>query len=50
MLRAKQLNVRLDEMELLTVGEITDMMVEKANDSYEWEYKATQADIDRFMR
>lgn len=30
------------------MGEITDMLIEKSNDDYEWEIAPTQADFDRF--
>lgn len=50
MLRAKELGVSLSELDILTVGEVLDMLIERGNDGYEWEYQATQADIDRMMR
>lgn len=50
MLRAKELNLSLDELDILTIGDILDMAIEKGNDSEEWDYIATQADIDRLMR
>ena len=50
MLRAKELNLSFDELEILTIGDIFDMAVEKLNDQEEWDYIATQADIDKLMR
>ena len=50
MLRIKELCLAMDELEFYTVGDITDMMIERSNDTYDWELKPTQADFDRFMR
>lgn len=44
-LRALQLGVRLEELELLEVGELIDVLTESANDSYEYPVKATQEDM-----
>ncbi len=49
MLRAKQLNLSLEELNLLTVGEVIDMLTEQSNDSYKWPYEATQDDINKFF-
>ena len=46
-LRAIEMGLSLSDMDLLSMGEITDLMIEKINDSYEYPYVATQADIDR---
>ena len=48
MLRAYQMGLDLEEMENLSVGDVFDMMTEMANDQEEYDYKATQEDIDRF--
>ena len=32
----------------LEYGLILDMLTERGNDAEEWDYKATQADFDRF--
>jgi hypothetical protein len=50
MLRAKELNLAFDELEIYTVGDIFDMAIERLNDSEEWDYRATQADNGRLMR
>lgn len=49
LLRAKQLNLNLEELNLLTVGEVIDMLTEQSNDSYDWPYEATQDDIKKFF-
>lgn len=49
MLRAKQIGLSLMEMEYLTIGEVYDMVIEQGNDYEEWDAKATQEDIDKFM-
>ena len=46
----KDLGITVDEMELFTIGEVVDMMIEKGNDYVEWDFQPTQADIDRFTR
>lgn len=50
MLRCKELNLSFEDLEYITPGEVLDMLIERGNDSEEWEYAATQADIDRMMR
>lgn len=50
MLRMKEMNISADEMEMFTIGEIVDMVVEHGNDYEEWDTRATQEDIDRLMR
>lgn len=50
MLRVKELNIPLDELSLLTLGEITDMLIERGNDTEEWDYLPTEADFERFAR
>lgn len=47
LLRAFELGIRLDDLEQMSMGEIADLLIEKANDSFEYPYKATQADINR---
>ena len=49
MLRAKQIGLSLMEMEYLTIGEVSDMVIEQGNDYEEWDVKATQDDIDKFL-
>lgn len=47
MLRAFQLGLSLEDLEHLEMGDIFDMMTEEANDHEEYNYKATQADINK---
>lgn len=49
MLRAKQLNMSLDELNMITAGDLLDMMTEQSNDAYKYPYKGNQEDIDRFF-
>lgn len=49
LLRAKQLNLTFNELNLITIGELLDMMTEQANDSYKYPVKGNQEDIDRFF-
>lgn len=49
MLRAKQLNLTLEELDVITVGDVFDMLAEQSNDSYEYPKMATQEDINRFL-
>jgi len=46
----KQLNIQIDDMDYLTVGEVLDMCTEQANDMEKYTPKATQADIDSYAR
>lgn len=46
-LRALQIGLRLDDLDALTYGQVTDLMIEKANDSCEYAELATQDDFDR---
>ncbi|MDE6708519.1 MAG: hypothetical protein K2K06_10850 [Oscillospiraceae bacterium] len=48
LLRCKQLGFHLDELELLTIGMINDMFIERENDDYKYAYKATQEDFNNF--
>jgi len=48
-LRAKQLGFSLDELFNLNYGELMDMITESANDHAQYDYKATQADIDEMF-
>lgn len=47
-LRCLQIGLRLTDLDLISEGMAYDMMTESANDSAEYNYKATQADMDRF--
>jgi len=39
----------LAEIDLLTLGEFTDILIENSNDSYEYPAEATQEDINNFF-
>ena len=47
LLRALQCGVSIADMEYLTIGMINDMFIEWKNDECEYDYIATQQDIDR---
>lgn len=47
-LRALQIGLTLSDLDELTVGDVMDILVEHANDDYEYPKKATQADFERF--
>lgn len=48
LLRCTQLGLHYEDMEHLTVGMITDIMVERSNDDLEWPEKASADDFARF--
>ena len=48
LLRAAQLGIPIRDLELLTVGMVTDMMIESENDGCEYDQLATQEDFDKF--
>ena len=50
LLRCAQLGLSMADLDLLTVGMIYDMFIERGNDNCEDEYErtATQADFDAF--
>ena len=47
-LRCKELNLSLDDLEEIEYGLVEDMITEKNNDNYDYPYKATQEDFDKF--
>lgn len=47
-LRCLQLGLTLDDLNLIEEGAVTDLLVEKSNDSEEWQELAAQDDYDRF--
>lgn len=49
-LRAFQLGLSMDDMDQLTKGDVIDMIIESANDSYEYPKVASQSDIDSFFK
>ena len=48
LLRCTQLGLHYEDMEHLTVGMITDMMIERSNDELEYPFKATTDDFKAF--
>lgn len=49
MLRCKEMGLSDDDLADMSMGMVLDMAIEKGNDSYEYPYKATQADIQAFF-
>ena len=47
MLRCVELGLSISDLDLLTIGSVNDMFMEKSRDSMEWREQATQADMDR---
>ena len=50
MLRVAQLGIAFSDLEMISAGDIYDMLIEQGNDEYDYPYKATQDDFDRFRR
>lgn len=48
MLRAVQLGVSIQDMDLLTIGLVLDMYTESANDNVKYADLATQEDFNKF--
>ena len=48
LLRVSQLCIHISDLDLLTVGMISDMFTEAANDEEEWPELADQDDMDKF--
>ena len=48
LLRCVQIGLSLSDLDLLTIGMVNEMFIEKDNDDYEYETKATQFDFDSF--
>ena len=49
LLRCKQLDLSMTELDLLTIGLINDMFTERENDEYSgWNELASQSDFDSF--
>ena len=48
MLRCVELGINIADLDLLTIGSVNDMFLEKNRDSIEWRQEASQADMDRF--
>lgn len=49
MLRCVQLGLSLEMLEVITMGDVYDMLTEQANDQEEYPIKATQEDISAFF-
>lgn len=48
MLRALEIGLSVQDMDLISIGLLLDMWTEKANDSVKYRRVATQKDFDRF--
>lgn len=48
LLRCKQIGLSFDELDLVTIGLVNDMFIEKENDDHKYDYKAQQSDFDKF--
>ncbi|MDE7104251.1 MAG: hypothetical protein K2O36_00045, partial [Ruminococcus sp.] len=48
LLRCVELGIALSELDLLTVGLVNDMFIEKSNDDFKYNKLATQDDFDKF--
>ena len=48
LLRCVQIGLSLSDLDLLTIGMIDEMFIERDNDDYDYPYKATQAQMDAF--
>lgn len=48
MLRCKELGLSIDDLDNIDFGLVADMLTEKDNDNYNYPYKASQEDFDKF--
>lgn len=48
LLRCTEIGLSMNDLDLLTVGMVNDMFVEKSNDNYEWRELASQDDYNKF--
>ncbi len=48
LLRCVEIGLSLSDLDLLTIGMVNEMFIEKDNDSITYEYKAQQSDFDAF--
>lgn len=46
MLRCVQCGISISDLDLLSIGMVNDMFIERKNDEYEYPVIATQEDID----
>lgn len=49
MLRCAELGLTREDLEEMTMGMVYDMIIERANDQEEYNYKAIQEDITAFF-
>ena len=49
LLRALQVGLKIDDLTMITMGELLDLCTEQANDSAKYDYLATQEDIDTLL-
>lgn len=48
LLRCLQIGLSMSDLDHLTLGMVYDILIEKANDDYEWDELATDEDIANF--
>ena len=48
LLRCVQIGLSLSDLDLLTIGMVNEMFIEKDNDDIQFNYKATQDYFDKF--
>ena len=48
LLRVAQLGIPIRDLDLLSIGMVSDIFTESANDDYDWPDKADQSDFDKF--
>ena len=48
LLRCVQIGLSLSDLDLLTIGMVNEMFIEKDNDDISYCYKVTQDDFDRW--
>lgn len=49
-LRAFQIGLNMNDMDELSRGDVMDIIIESANDSYKYPQMANQGDIDKFFK
>lgn len=49
MLRCAELGLSIEMLDLINMGDVYDMYIEKSNDTYEYPYKANKDDIERLF-
>ncbi len=48
LLRCVEIGLSLSDLDLLTIGMVNELLIEKDNDDISYCYKATQDDFDRW--